>query len=198
MRQPFKLLYFAGIVGQIIIRMPYERERRQRPMADSRVSGLERALFGLLSLAMFGLPALYAATRRLDFADYPLAPESRRRLGRLGAALLAASLWLFWRSHRDLDANWSPSLEIGAGHALVTDGVYRSIRHPMYASYWLWALAQALLLPNWLAGGGSLAAFLALYRLRVPAEERMMRDHFGAAYEAYAARTGRILPRLRG
>ena len=196
--RPFKLLYFAGIVGQIIIRMPYERERRQRSMADSRVSGLERGLFGLLSLAMFGLPALYSATRRLDFADYPIAPAAKRRLGWLGAALLGASLWLFWRSHRDLDANWSPSLEIGAGHALVTDGVYRSIRHPMYASYWLWGLAQALLLPNWLAGGGSLAAFLALYRLRVPAEEQMMRDHFGADYTAYAARTGRIFPRLRG
>lgn len=198
MKGPFTLVYFAGIAAQMAVRMPYERQRKERAVADSRVSGLERGLFGLLSLAMFGLPALYGLTRRLDFADYPVAPGGRRRLGRLGAALMTASLWLFWRSHRDLAANWSPSLEISAEHALVTEGVYRSIRHPMYASYWLWSLAQALLLPNWIAGGGSLAAFLALYGLRVPAEERMMRDHFGAEYDAYARRTGRIFPRLRG
>jgi protein-S-isoprenylcysteine O-methyltransferase Ste14 len=68
----------------------------------------------------------------------------------------------------------------------------------MYASQWLWSLAQMLLLPNWIAGWSSLATFLPLYLSRVPNEERMMLDHFGDAYRAYAERTGRVLPRLRG
>jgi protein-S-isoprenylcysteine O-methyltransferase Ste14 len=68
----------------------------------------------------------------------------------------------------------------------------------MYASQWLWGLAQALLLPNWIAGAGGFAAFLLLYFVRVPHEERMMLDHFGDEYRAYCARTGRIVPRLRG
>jgi len=35
---------------------------------------------------------------------------------------------------------------------LIKHGVYRSIRHPMYASIWLWSLGQGLLLQNWFAG----------------------------------------------
>ena len=39
-----------------------------------------------------------------------------------------------------------------AHYMLVTNGIYRRIRHPMYSAFWLWAIAQALLLPNWIAG----------------------------------------------
>jgi protein-S-isoprenylcysteine O-methyltransferase Ste14 len=131
-------------------------------------------------------------------ADYRLSPEAREHAGWVGTGLLAAALWLFWRSHHDLGANWSPSLEIGEQHALVTRGVYRHIRHPMYASQVLWSLAQMLLLPNWVAGWGGLVSFLPLYLSRIPNEERMMLDHFGEAYREYCARTGRILPRLGG
>jgi protein-S-isoprenylcysteine O-methyltransferase Ste14 len=54
-------------------------------------------------------------------------------VGSIGTALLGAAIWLFWRSHRDLGKNWSPSLEISAQQTLITHGVYRTIRHPMYA-----------------------------------------------------------------
>jgi len=66
---------------------------------------------------------------------------------------MIAALWLFCRSHLDLGQNWSQSLEIRKGHQLVTDGVYRFIRHPMYASIWIWCLAQGLLLENGWPGG---------------------------------------------
>ncbi len=95
-----------------------------------------------------------------------------------------------------LGANWSPTLEVGAQHTLTTQGVYGVIRHPMYASQLLWGFAQALLLQNWIAGFAGLAAFLPLYLVRTPQEERMMLDHFGDAYRAYCAQTGRIVPRL--
>ncbi len=81
---------------------------------------------------------------------------------------------------------------------LVTEGVYRCIRHPMYTSMWLWSIAQALLLWNWIAGWASLALFLPLYVLRVPREERMMLEYFGDAYRMYMNRTARVVPHLRG
>ncbi len=83
-----------------------------------------------------------------------------------------------------------------AGHTLVAEGVYRTIRHPMYASQMLLGVAQILLLQNWIAGPAGLLLFLPLYWVRVPREEQMMLDQFGADYRAYMARTGRILPRL--
>ena len=81
-------------------------------------------------------------------------------------------------------------------HELVTGGVYRHVRHPMYTSEWLWSTAQALLLRNWIAGPAGAASFLPLYVLRTPREERMMLEQFGEEYRAYMTRTGRVFPRL--
>src|ERR1700723_2703443 len=48
----------------------------------------------------------------------------------------------------------------------------------MYSAFWLWAIAQALLLPNWIAGFAGLAGFGVLYFGRVAREERMMLETF--------------------
>ena len=106
-------------------------------------------------------------------------------------------VWLIWRSHADVGRNWTMTPQIREGHSLVTGGVYWWIRHPMYAGHLLWALAQPLLLWNWIAGLVMLATFVPLYLYRVPREERMMLDHFGDEYRAYIERTGRVIPRLK-
>ncbi len=190
-----KAVYFGGVLTQIVIRMPFERQRRRERFSVDRVTGQERALIGVLFLGSFFIPAAYALTPWLNDADYGWSHRTKVRAGGIGTILLAAALWLFWRAHADLGANWSPSLQLRAEHELVTRGVYRRIRHPMYASQWLWSIAQPLLLQNWIAGWSSAALFLPLYLARVPQEERMMIEQFGDAYRAYTQQTGRILPR---
>jgi protein-S-isoprenylcysteine O-methyltransferase Ste14 len=192
-----KTLYFLGVLAEVVIRTPYEQRRRKTQMAVERVGDLERALVNLLFVGMGFVPTVYALTSWLDWADYRLAPEAERSAGGVGAALMTLAILLFWRSHADLGRNWSPSLQFRERHALVTEGVYRHVRHPMYASEWLWGVAQVLLLQNWVAGWASLALFTPLYILRVPREERMMLDRFGEGYRAYMDRTGRIVPRLQ-
>jgi protein-S-isoprenylcysteine O-methyltransferase Ste14 len=96
-----------------------------------------------------------------------------------------------------LGQNWSVTLELHKGHQLVKHGVYRLVRHPMYASILLWDLAQGLLLQNWLAGWSALVAFVVLYALRAPREEQMMCECFGEEYREYMRQTGRLFPRLR-
>jgi len=191
-------LYFAGVAAQVVIRWPHERASRKVPKSDRRVTPAERALLGALTVTMLLLPLLYVLSPRLKFADYRFAPACGALAAAGGAACLLASLWLFWRAHRDLGTNWSPSLEIRAGHTLVTHGVYRRVRHPMYASQLLYCMAQALLLQNWIAGPAGFVAFILMYLVRVPLEERMMLDHFGEAYRAHCHDTGRIAPRFKG
>jgi protein-S-isoprenylcysteine O-methyltransferase Ste14 len=113
-----------------------------------------------------------------------------------GGVLMAISEILFWRAHADLGRNWSPSLEIGDDHTLVTRGIYHRVRHPMYASFFLYGIAQIMLLPNWIAGPSTIIAFLPLYIIRPPREEQMMIDRFGDEYIEYMNSTGRMLPRL--
>ena len=198
MKRVFGIVYFLGMLVEMAIRVPHERQRRQTRMKLDRVDWSERSLLGLMFVGMFFIPLMYTFTSRLDGADYRWPQEARGPAGGIGTAVLAVAVWLFWRSHADLGRNWSPSLQLREEHELVTGGVYRSVRHPMYASMWLWGVAQTLLLQNWIAGWASLALFLPLYLLRVPREERMMLDEFAEEYRAYMNRTGRVIPRLGG
>jgi protein-S-isoprenylcysteine O-methyltransferase Ste14 len=114
----------------------------------------------------------------------------------VGILTLIFGLWLLHRSHADLGANWSNTLEVRERHALITHGVYRRIRHPMYAALLAHGLGQALLVPNWIAGPSFLLPFAILFGVRVGSEERMMRDEFGRGYQEYITRTDRLLPGL--
>jgi protein-S-isoprenylcysteine O-methyltransferase Ste14 len=79
-------------------------------------------------------------------------------------------------------------------HRLITQGVYRRIRHPMYSALTLYSIGQALVIPNWVAGPSNLIAFAILFALRFRAEERMMVEEFGDEYAAYSARTKCLIP----
>jgi protein-S-isoprenylcysteine O-methyltransferase Ste14 len=186
----FKSAYVLGLLIETAIRVPIDRQRRQNTIVAQRVTWQERLILGVLFLGGFLLPLLYIFTPWLDFANYTLPGWA----GLIGLFLLIAAVWVFWRAHADLGRNWSPSLQIRAGHTLVTHGLYRYIRHPMYASQWLWVIGQMLLLQNWLAGVSGLLAFLPLYFIRVPIEEQLMLEQFGDEYRVYMHRTGRVLP----
>ena len=108
--------------------------------------------------------------------------------------MFSLGLWLFYRSHADLSTNWSISLDIRENHTLITSGVYRSIRHPMYAAIFLQAMGQALFVPNWIAGPFYLCAFVLMFFLRVGPEERMMLERFGSDYETYMQASKRLIP----
>ncbi len=196
MKRFFQWLYFAAMVGEIIIRRPYDQRRRKIAKTDQRVSRTEISVLGFMVVGSLVIPLIATFTHWLDFADYDWSETTKRRAGILGSVVMACGLWVFWRSHHDLGTNWSPSLEINTKQTLVTNGIYRQIRHPMYSSQVLWSIAQMLLFPNWVAGNASFVAFVPFYVARVPNEERMMRDHFGAEYQAYCQQTGRILPRF--
>jgi protein-S-isoprenylcysteine O-methyltransferase Ste14 len=95
-----------------------------------------------------------------------------------------------------LGRNFSIKLVIREQHALVTTGVYRVIRHPMYASALLWSFGQALLLPNWATALAGLFGFCILYCGRVRREETLMLKTFGPSYEEYMMRTKRLVPHI--
>jgi protein-S-isoprenylcysteine O-methyltransferase Ste14 len=101
-----------------------------------------------------------------------------------------------YRAHRDLGRNFSVRSKVHENHVLVTAGVYKYVRHPVYAALWLHGVAQALRLPNWLAGSASLVGFALLFASRVEREEQMMIETFGEDYRAYVARMSRLAPWL--
>lgn len=187
----YELCWAFSAFAQAAIRWPHVEANRANRVQHSRVGRLEQWLMFTVFMTLLCLPMLYLATPWLDAFGYQLPPW----MPVIGTALMIVSLWLFYRSHADLGRQWSPSLEVHAEHTLVTQGVYRRVRHPMYTSIWLFALAQPLLVHNWVAGALAVPGFALLYFLRVPREERLMLETFGEAYRDYMARTGRLWPR---
>ncbi|MEM6264410.1 MAG: protein-S-isoprenylcysteine O-methyltransferase [Bacteroidota bacterium] len=184
----FVLLY----VATSIIRSPHAKRNKQNIITLDKKTPLEKGLLAGAFLGMGIIPLVYVLTPFLNFANY----ELPMGLQILGLILFIPTLWLFYRSHKDLGQNWSVSLEVRESHTLITNGIYKHIRHPMYTSIWLWVIAQPLVLNNYIAGFGGLIGFGLLYFLRVGQEEKMMLQEFGEAYEAYKQKTKRLVPGL--
>jgi protein-S-isoprenylcysteine O-methyltransferase Ste14 len=185
-----KWIWAIGCVAWFVIRYPHQRRSRKTRIALRTQTGLERILLTISFCGLAVIPLIYVATGQPKFANYTFNPV----LAWLGTAAFAASLALFYIVHRDLGRSWSVTLELRDDHALITHGVYKWVRHPMYSAFWLWAVAQALLLPNWIAGPAGIVGFGVLYFCRVGHEEKMMLDGFGESYRQYMARTKRIIP----
>jgi protein-S-isoprenylcysteine O-methyltransferase Ste14 len=188
----YTAIFFVAMIAEIIIRAPLNKKRKLEKMSERRVTGQEKFLLFVLWTGMFILPIIYASSNWLDFANYTLPAWA----GWLGVVLIAGAVFIFWRAHADLGLNWSPTLEIREKHELITRGIYSVIRHPMYASQILWSIAQALLLQNWIAGFGSIVAFIPFYFLRVRAEEQLMLEQFGDRYRSYMQKVGGVFPKL--
>lgn len=185
-----QIAWAVMVVAWYVLRYPFDRRARRLNVAENRKALSERVRMTISLTGLGIVPAIHVATGWPAFADrmqHPLALA-------LGIVVAIAALVMFRLTHKALGVMWSVSLQLKQEHRLVTNGVYRHLRHPMYTAFWLMALAQALLVPNWVAGLAGLVGFGTLYVLRVGEEERMMEEAFGEEYRAYSARTKRIIP----
>ncbi len=143
--------------------------------------------FTILGLALAYLPAL---SDRFDALT--IGGESVRWVGvaiyTLGGILRLAPVFVLGRRFSGLVA-------IQRDHTLVTDGLYGVIRHPSYLGLLATAVGWSL---AFRAGVGLVIAALIMLVLmkRIDAEERLLGQTFGAEYEAYRARTWRLVPYL--
>jgi protein-S-isoprenylcysteine O-methyltransferase Ste14 len=143
--------------------------------------------FGAIGLAGGYLPAL---TDRMDF--FTLDGDALRWVGValfvVGGALRMAPVFA-------LGERFSGLVAIQPEHKLVTDGLYGLIRNPSYLGLLVNSLGWAL---AFRAGVGVAltASLLPPLIARMRAEEALLGEHFGAEYEAYRARTWRLIPGL--
>jgi protein-S-isoprenylcysteine O-methyltransferase Ste14 len=143
-----------------------------------------------VALTIIGLVAGYlpALTDRLNF--WTINGDAVRWLGvALYAVGGALRLWPVYV----LGYRFSGLVAIQPGHALVTTGIYNVIRHPSYLGLFVNALGWALAFRSVV---GVLLALLTLGPLvgRIVAEERLLQSQFGSEYDAYRARTSRLIP----
>jgi protein-S-isoprenylcysteine O-methyltransferase Ste14 len=145
------------------------------------------AALGVLGLLGAYLPAY---TDRIGFLTF-----GGGGIRWLGVLLYAAGGVLRMAPVFVLGRRFSGLVAIQPEHRLVTSGPYRFIRHPSYLGLLVLSLGWALAFRS---GVGVILTALTLpvVLARIEAEERLLSETFGAEYEAYRARTSRLLPHL--
>ncbi|KAI5779724.1 Isoprenylcysteine carboxyl methyltransferase family-domain-containing protein [Geopyxis carbonaria] len=84
------------------------------------------------------------------------------------------------------------------GHVLVTDGVYRYIRHPSYFGYYVWALGTQLMLGNPVCGLAFAGFLWYFFKHRIDDEEAYLLQFFGERYAEYKQRSWSGIPFVSG
>lgn len=196
--QTFRIAFWVLFAGVLAMRAYFSlrvRQAGERLMPDREAVEREgRGMFAARVVGFFLLMAwlvLYALNPAwMRVLSIPLPAWLRW----VGFALGLASLALWTWTQAALGKEWSAQLQLRGEHHLVTTGPYARVRHPLYTAMFGWGVALALVTANWVF---VLLALLVIAGLvaRVPREEQMMLEEFGAEYQMYMQRTGRFFPK---
>jgi protein-S-isoprenylcysteine O-methyltransferase Ste14 len=111
--------------------------------------------------------------------------------------IMPLSVWLGWQAVVHLGKQWRIQAGLYSDHELVRTGPYKVVRHPIYVALLGMLIGTGLVVSWWpiviLAG----ALFIAGMEIRIHAEDALLADRFGAAFEKYRATVAAYIPFLR-
>ncbi len=186
------VLYVIAVVVLFGVRSWVQR-RRTGSTGFKGISGTPREAGwwgGVLFVAaiVLGLAGpLLAVTATVPADPHPL-------LAVVGLVLSLVGFVATLAGQAGMGASWRIGVDEAERTDLVTTGVFAYVRNPIFTAMALAQVGMLLLVPTWLSVA-ALAALIAAVQLQVRAvEEPYLRGVHGAAYTAYAARTGRFFP----
>jgi len=97
---------------------------------------------------------------------------------------------------RTLGKQWSLAARVLEGHKLITAGPYSVVRNPIYSGMFGMLLATGLVLSHWIGLLMAIIVFAIGTAVRVHSEEKLLREAFGAEFEAYAQKVPAVVPFL--
>jgi protein-S-isoprenylcysteine O-methyltransferase Ste14 len=96
-----------------------------------------------------------------------------------------------------LKHNWANQVTIYHDHTLITDNVYKLVRHPLYASL-IWMLTGGCLIyVNYISFLSVMFIFIPMMYYRARQEEKLLTLEF-AEYSNYKRQTGMFFPKIIG
>ena len=144
-------------------------------------------LLGAYFLLLSGVPLSILANQHFmqPRASFQIAGAVMTYLG------LPLTIW----SRASLGRYWSSVVALKQDHKLIQSGPYRAIRHPLYSGLILAAFGMAVCVTTWTSLAGA-AVLLTCFERRAQKEDALLAGEFGAEFEVYRQRTGRLLPRM--
>jgi protein-S-isoprenylcysteine O-methyltransferase Ste14 len=179
------LILLAFVTLALMCVAPFSRGNLSSGEQEDRKNRWVFVAFGVVSLASAIVPP-YADRIGVWIIDGEATRWDGVVLYTLGGAL---RLWPVFV----LGSRFSGLVAIQPGHTLETHGIYGLIRNPSYLGMIVNMVGWGLAFRGW---SGILIAALLLVPLvpRIRAEERLLRAHFDGEYDAYVARTWRLVP----
>ena len=198
--------HFLPLIGMLFFIVvglgvrPWLRLRRGRRAGimlfrtGRRLQNIRDALFVVLLAGMTAEAFIEAAAPRALSGLAPvLSPRTAAAIRPLGAALLVAGLALFLVAQAHLGPSWRIGIDEHARPGLVTCGMYRFCRNPIFLFMETAFVGFTLLLPNWLSAVLLFGALIGI-RKQVSEEEAYLLRAYGDDYRLYARRVGRFFP----
>ena len=187
-------LYWTG-VGAMIVRVRRHLRKDAGLVPEQARERMMWLVWVPLVAAWIALPWLATTHAETGLALPGWAREGAALALRAAAALVAvACLLATARCWKRMGDDWRMDVS-SRSTALITDGPFRRIRHPIYAFSILLMICTAVVLPT--APMIAIAVVhVTLMHVKARNEEAHLASVHGDAYAQYAARTGRFVPRL--
>ncbi|MGA8234260.1 MAG: isoprenylcysteine carboxylmethyltransferase family protein [Candidatus Acidiferrales bacterium] len=139
---------------------------------------------------------VFGMKRQMFTPLFPMPDAAEITLGIVTIAIAAGSMWMWIVAIRTLGKQWGLVARVMEGHQLITAGPYGTVRNPIYLSMFGMLVATGLALSTWWAL--LLAAILSAIgtQIRIRNEEKVLRESFGAEFDAYLREVPAMFPRI--
>jgi protein-S-isoprenylcysteine O-methyltransferase Ste14 len=170
---------------------------RQRRAGLGSVARRDFASWAGMALQGLGFAIVWGANRGHDTFVPGMGVGAMTMLAFATVTLAFGSAMLGMLAVRELGKQWSLTARVLDAHELVQRGPFAHVRHPIYSALLGLLLASGLALSTALLTAVATLVYLAGTYWRALREEALLRAHFGAAYDEYARRVPRLIPRLK-
>jgi len=113
----------------------------------------------------------------------------------IGLIIIVFGCYVNIKGRFALGQNWANQVTIYEHQQLVQSGMYRFVRHPLYASIIWMFYGACLVYPNYLAFLSNSFIFVPFMIMRAKQEEKLLTEQF-SGYEQYKKQTGMFFPKL--
>lgn len=201
----FKIVFFVIFFSFAFVMTAYTKKAKARKEGTAtrvKLHNQHEAPLLLKLRTLFGIPFYLSvlvwtvAPRFMEWSSLSLPIWARWTGLGLGLFAIFINAWSHKTLSQKLGKNFDPALRLLEVPALVKEGPYARMRHPIYLAFLLMQIAVLLLTSNWFIGFCGLAIIVSVIAIRVPEEEKLLIGQFGDEYRKYMKDTGSLLPKF--
>jgi protein-S-isoprenylcysteine O-methyltransferase Ste14 len=185
----FEIIVFILVCFQLVI-MTNNKQNKPDQKGESRFTNSTRYLMISLQYTsvLIVILSFFNNKIRIGIIEVPLIIHI------IGIAFMLLGLSIRMVSMRQLGKYYSTLLFTNKDHQLITTGMYKYIRHPIYSGDIVFYLGYGFALSNYIVFMLIMVAFISAYLIRIKQEEKMMMEGFGDVYREYCNTTKKLIP----